>query len=286
MAETRDITGQASPQGQPNTNVAPTQQAPTQAETDFSSRMAHLARKEKAFREQQRRDQAERQSWEQQRKAEQARIEAEIYSRYQKDPLGFSQERGISPDQLTSLLLNQTNPQEANLIFQLQQQNKQLQERLDAVDKRFEENQTSAIDGALKQIGYDAKLLINSEPDKYEMISRAGEDGIEAVKAYCKLMWDEEQVAIDVQQAAELVEQELLERSLAFASAKKVAAKLQPSAPAQPEPQQATAQTSKTQQTTSLNSQTLQPGSRPKGLSDADRRRRAILAAQGKDPNN
>ena len=247
---------------------------PQAQDPDVSSKFAHLARKEKAFREQQRKFQTERQSWDQQREQLKAQIEAEIFGRYTKDPIGFAKERGITEDQLGSLLLNQQNP-EVTQIYQLQQQNKDLLERIEKINQRFEETETNSYNQALNQIGYEAKQLVSAEAEKYELISAAGDQGIDAVKELCKAYWEEDKVLLSVQEAAEMVEQELLEQSLKLASAKKVAAKLQP-APLEPEktPQQAS-------KTRTLNSQAIQAVSGPV----KDRVQRAKLVAQGINPD-
>lgn len=270
----------AQPQGQNSPNVEG-QQPTTQAETkDLSSQFAHLAKKAKAFREEQRRFQQEREAFQRDRETWQAQNQTKYQGfeeRVTKDPIGILEERGITRDQLATLLLNESNPDTANLMFQLQQENKQLRQRIDQVDKRFEENEKSAYQGALTQIRNDAKMLVNSEAANFEMIGLGGDDAIEAVVELCRVTWDEEQILLPVEEAAKQVEQELFERSLRLANSAKIKAKL--TAPAEPaaQPQQTQGQPSKTQPTKTLNSQAAQATSKPMSP-----RQRAILAFQGK----
>lgn len=275
MAET-NIPAPGAPQapaaGQIPTSVEGQAPAPQAETNDLSTKFAHLARKTKAFREEQRKFQTERESWKSQEAKYQAAMGLE--QRLNQDPLSVLAERGITQDQLTALLVNQQNPQEANMVFQLQQQNKELMDKIDKINKRFEDNESSSYQQALNQIKNDTKILVASDASNYEMISKAGDDGIESVAALIKVMWEEDQVLMSVQDAAEQVEQELLERSITLASANKVKAKLSPPPPVadpklQPIP-------GKSQPTRTLNSQAAQSTSRP-----LSRKERAILAFKG-----
>lgn len=258
--------------GQPSINVDG-QQPTTQADTnDLSSKFAHLARKTKALREEQRKLQAQQEAW----KAKEPEFNSalSLADRIRKDPISVLAEQGITPDQLTSLLVNKDNPQEANVMFRLEQENKELRAKIDQINKRFEDNDTAAYDQAVNQIKNDAKILVKSDVSNYEMIESFGEDGIEAIAELCKIVWNEDHVLMPVQEAAELVEQELLERSIKLASASKVKAKLSPAPIEEPPKNQQTP--GKTRQTVTLNSQAAQATSKP--LSAVER---AKLAFKG-----
>lgn len=282
MADTPQPTQQQpQAQGQPGNNVEPSQ-SPTQADpTDLSSKYAHLARKEKSFREVQRQFQAERDAFNAERDAWKNQNLAKYQGfeeRVTKDPLSVLEERGISRDQLATLLLNQENPDMANLMFQLQQENKSLRERIDGVDKRFQDEEKKAYEGAVNQIRNDAKIIVDSAKSDFELIGLAGEDGIEAIVELCKIAWAEDQVLLSVEEAAKQVEQELLERSMRLAGAAKVKAKYSQQAEPQPgQPEKTPANPLKTQPTKTLNSQSAQATSKPMSA-----RERAILAFQGK----
>jgi len=283
MEDTQNPQGNQEPQGQPSTVVEG--QAPaTQEETNgFDSKYAAMARREKAFRAEQRRFQAERDAWKAERDAERARIEGEIYGRFDKDPVGSLSQRGITPDQLTSLLVNQNDPN-ANFIFQVQQENKELRQQIDAINKRFEDNDRGAYEQGLRQIGHDAQTLIKSNPNDYEMVGLAGDDGIEAIKALCKAYWEEDKVLISVREAAEMVEQEYLENAVRLANSNKVKTKLTPAQAAAKAAADATKtpqQTGKIQPTKTLNSQVTQQISQPV----TDRVKRAKLVAAGINPD-
>ncbi len=270
MADTITAPVATAPAAQAPATEAPQTTAPET--NDLSTKFAHLARKTKAFREEQRKFQTERDAWKAQEGKYQSAVGLE--QRLTQDPLGVLAERGITQDQLTALLVNQANPQEANMVFQLQQQNKELMAKIESINKRFEDNENGAVEQAYRQIENDTKILVSSDESNYEMISKAGEDGIQAVKALIKVMWDEDQVLMSVQDAAEQVEQELLERSIALASANKVKAKLSPPAPVADPKQQPIP--GKSQPTRTLNSQAAQPTSKPMSAKE-----RAILAFKG-----
>lgn len=268
----------AQPQGQNSPNVEG-QQPPAQAETkDLSSQFAHLAKKAKAFREEQRRFQADRDAFQAQRQ----QWETQNQSKYQgfeervtKDPIGLLEERGITRDQLASLLLNDSNPDTANLTFQLQQENKRLISEIEKINKRFEDNDKGAYEGALNQIRNDAKMLVNADQSEFELINAGGDDAIAAVVELCKITWDEDQILLPVEEAAKQVEQELLERSLKLANAAKVKAKLL-AAQQTAGQQQIQQPQSKNQPTRTLNSQAAQATSKPQSA-----RERAIAAFKG-----
>lgn len=257
MAETNIPVPPAQPAGQSSTVVEGTPPAAQADTNDLSSKFAHLARKEKAFRAEQRKFQTERDAW----KAQQTQYDQAlgIANRIDRDPLGVLADRGITQDQLTSLLVNSSNPQEANHLFQLQQENKTLQAKIEQINKRFEDNDKTSYDQALNQIGYDAKMLINSDADKFELVNIHGEEGIEAIKELCRVVWEEDKVLLTVQEAAEQVEQELYERAQKLASAKK----LKPKEAAPVEPTQTHTNLSKTQSKMTLNSQGAQKISAP-----------------------
>ncbi len=263
---------QAPAAGQNDTNVEGTPPAAQVETNDLSTKFAHLARKTKQFREEQRKFQVERDAWKS--KESQYQEATSLAERLAKDPIGVITERGVSKDQLASLLLNSENPQEANHIFQIQQENKELRAQIEKINKRFEDNESGAYQQALNQIKADTKILINSDASNYEMITRAGDDGIEAVTALIKVMYEEDQVLMSVQEAAEQVEQELLERSISLASAKKVQAKLAPAPAVEPTKQQTIP--GKSQPTRTLNSQAVQATSKPLSAKE-----RAILAFKG-----
>lgn len=262
---------QAQTQGQNSTSVegqAPAAQADT---NDFSSKFAQLARKTKTLREEQRKLQADRDAWKSKETEYSSAIS--LVDRIKRDPVSVLAEQGITPDQLTSLLVNQANPQEANQLFSLQQENKDLRAQIEKINKRFEDNDSAAYTGAINQIKNDTKVLVDSDKSHFEMIDAAGDDGIEAVAELCRIVWEEDHVLMSVQEAAELVEQDFLERSIKLASANKVKAKL---SPAPTEPTQTPTIPGKTQQTKTLNSQAAQASSSPLSA-----RERAIKAFRG-----
>lgn len=203
--------------------------------------------------------------------------------RLKQNTLDVMAENEISYDQVTEQYLQAPgkNPQTEAALNRLAEENKQLRASIDEIkngQKSAEENQYNQ---AIKQIERDATKLISSN-DSYELIRNSGE-----VKEVVKLIeqtFKEEGYIMSVQEAAELVEKELEDRTIKFfEKTNKLKQRLAP----KPNPaQQASAATQvATEQKTSAQAQQTQPMKTLTNANSSTRqlsaRERALLAFKG-----
>lgn len=223
---------------------------PEVKEDPLSTQYAILARKEKALR-------AKAAQQEQLLKSERAAFEAEkaqllgkaqqvdqskFISRdsLKNDLIGTLAEVGVSYDDITNMMLDQPkkDPYVSAEMNRLQETIRKLEERLDGTVKNQTEQQEQAYKGAIAQIQRDAEELVSSDPS-YETIRETGQSG-EIVKLI-EATFKEEGYVMSVEEAAQAIEEELIERILATAKIKKIQDKLKPVAPVE-KPQDVKAQ--------------------------------------------
>jgi hypothetical protein len=202
--------------------------------------------------------------------ADQVKVEAEkalgsYKARLKSKPLDVLNEEGLTYDQLVEQAIAMVNnPQAAP-------QADSVNTKLEALEKRIEESTKQAAqaqrDAAVKQLRYDAQDLVDSDPS-FETIKAT--ESIDDVVNLIVRTYDETGKMMSVDQAAKLVEEELLAEAIKIASLSKVKAK----AGLTPELVQETKQPIHQQQTTLTNNM------------NANRkltaRERAILAFNGK----
>lgn len=138
-------------------------------------------------------------------------------------------EAGIPYDRLVELQLAQANPDPNQ---QLVDKITQLEEKLAKVDKTFEERDTLQEQQALTQIKRDAQLLVESDP-AYETI--AATNSVDAVVSLIHKVFKAEGEILSVEEAAQAVEEKLLEREYqryeALGKLQKIKARLAPKVP-------------------------------------------------------
>jgi hypothetical protein len=219
-------------------------QAATQEEPALSKQYAILARKEKALRartsQMEQQMKAKEQELAEREKALQGKsnFDESKYiprERLQEDLMSVLAEAGITYDQVTEAVLNQPkrDPYVDAKTRALEAKIASLEEKLDGVNKNSQEQQTQAYQQALAQIERDAKSLIERDP-AYETVKGTGQVK-EVVKLIEKTFQDSGEL-LSIEEAAQMVEDELLERFLSTAqSVKKIQERLQPKASAKPE---------------------------------------------------
>lgn len=201
-------------------------------------------------------------------------------SRLETDTLSVLRELGFDDDKLAALLLNQAPPQE-QAVLKMQ---KEIQDLRDAQQKNaqtMQEQQSKQYEQALNQIRNETKILIESNPE-FETIK--GTDSSEAVVELIRETFEKEQRLLTVEEAAQEVENYLLEEALKLASISKVKSKLLPQEqPVVAQPQSAlpkiTAKPQPQSPIKTLTNSTTVVSSKP--LSSRDRRERAIAAFKG-----
>lgn len=271
-------------QGDSESNESAPKEETKAAETEepLSSQYAILARKEKLIRQQA-----------QQLKAREAEIKAKEdafkspkesslsidQSKYvskedlARDPFSILTEMGLTYDQLTELALNGPKPKEIEMMNELKamkEELKALKGETETTKKSFLDYQNQNESMGINQLTKQATALVNSNPE-FETIKETGsiDDVVELIKVTLK----QDGVLLSVEEAAQEVENYLLEEALKLAKIKKIQQRLAPkSAPAEAAK---TTEQSKQQQLKTLTNSVS--STRP--LSS---RERAILAMQGK----
>jgi hypothetical protein len=244
---------------------APKEEIVTKEES-LSPKFAALARKERAIRSQQ-------QALKQREEAFKAK-ESEYESKYvpkerlSQDTLGVLQEMGISYDQLTTALLNQGN-QEPPEIREIRAELKKLREEQTSTKKTAEESQTKAYEQAITTIRNQAKMLVDSN-ENFETIKATGSE--EMIVDHIKEEFDKTGIVLSVEEAAQFIEDALVEDAFKYSQLKKVQARLNP-APVEQE----VAQKSEPQ----LKTLTAQVSASSKPMTNKERRERAIAAFRG-----
>lgn len=204
----------------------PTTEVPSkkeeQQDPELTKQFARLANQERAHRAKiQQQEQAFKQ-----REATLAAREAELtvkdtqyktnyisVEEFKADPLAVMAKTGLSYDQLTEQLLNpvQKDPRMEAVISKLQAQIKTLEDAQEEGKKTYQQQQDAQYQAAVKQITDDAKALIKADPVAFEAIAKTG-----SVKDVVELItetFDKDGVLLTVEEAAQQVEDYLLEES-------------------------------------------------------------------------
>jgi len=144
----------------------------------------------------------------------------DVIAKLKANPLGVLQEAGVTYDQLTeAILANQSNPDIVGLKAEIKALKEELTGQLASRDQQAEMQ-------VLAEIRREAERLVQAEPEKYEAIRLAkGED---YVKDLVHRTWKETGELLSTEEAADLVENQLLEEALPFAKIKKVQSRLTP----------------------------------------------------------
>lgn len=261
--------------GQNDTVDAP--QAPKEVtappEVPLSSQYAQLARKEKQIRAQVNAVKAQEAAIKAREDAIKAK-EAEMQSQYvpkdriAKDPLKVLMEQGYSSEQITQMLLNAPDPaqqQQQAIMDELRAEIKALKDGQESAKKTFEDSQTQAYQQAVNNIRAEAKQLVTKD-DAYETIraTESEEDVVDLITKTFKV----DGVLLTVEEAAQAVEEYLVEEGVKIAALKKIQSRLKPAVPASA-PQQTQKQPMKTLTNTMGNTRSLTA------------KERAILAFKG-----
>lgn len=276
--------------GQLNTNNQATQPDPAATppvQEALSPQFAALAKREKAMRAREvaskaREEQLTR-DYEARLAASQREYEQNYRSKLAQDPWGEMIAAGLSAEQATQIILNQPTPQDQTLR-QVQEQIKALQkqneELLNQTKNSASESQKRAEAMVLKEID----LLVEGN-EAFETITAMGAK--QAVFDLIKDTLDNDGYMMTIEDAAQEVENYLIEQTLNYTKLKKVQAKLAPPAPDPVEQTKGAQQqvTRTQQQQPQTLSQNLRQQTSAKPLSAVERRQRAILVAQGLNPD-
>lgn len=219
------------PKAEPEVTKAPSE------EPQLSAQYAQLARQTKAFRAQQvafKAEQAALQAREEQIKAKEAEMTDRFVpkERIAKDSYNVLLEQGLTPDQITQMLLNAPDPVERQREMKmeaLEAEIKALKDGQESTKKTFEEQQRNQYTQAVSLIRTEATDLIASDPN-FETIKAM--DSVEDVVELITETFKRDGKMLTVEQAASAVEDYLVEEALKIAKLKKIQQRLQPAAPA------------------------------------------------------
>lgn len=189
------------------------------------------------------------------------------------DPLSVLEEAGITPDKLSELLMNAPNTNDPTVrMFKAEIQ--KLQAKQAELDQRHVQETQQRYDQATKQIGREAQLLVDSDTN-FETIKATGKH--EEVTKLILEEFNTTGVLLDVKEAAQRVEDRLVEEGLKYASISKIKSKL---APQVSEAQQSQPKSEPQSQVRTITQNMT--NSTPTGNSEKDRIARAIAAFQKK----
>lgn len=239
-------TGETAPlEGQSTTNETDSPETTKAPKEDtLSSQYAVLARKEKALRAKVQAQEAAYKAKEDALRAREEAIaakDAEYQSKYisrdriTQDPWNTLQELGLSYDQLTQLAVNpppQQDPVTKAAIQKFQEEIKSLKDAQEKANKSYQDSQTQAYQQAVNQIRSEAKSLVSSDPN-FETIKET--NSVDDVVDLIEQTFKSEGVLLSVEEAAQAVEDHLIEEAMKIAKLKKIQQRLSPQTPAAPQ---------------------------------------------------
>ena len=190
---------------QPNSTVEVPKPTTEASSESLDPQYVALARKERQLRKAQQEFKAAQDAW----KQEQANYipKAQLTS----DTLKVLAEAGITPDKLVELQLNQAAPQDPNqpLLDKISQLEAKLNGLLDPENGTLAQRDKEAYSSVVEQIRQDAKLVVDSNP-AFGLTKSEGQTE-EVVKLVTQWFEDFGKV-LDVDKAAEMIEQKLEQR--------------------------------------------------------------------------
>lgn len=211
--------------------------APPVQDPALSRQFAQLARQEKILRA---KVQAQEQAFrtkELELKEKEAQLQAKYkdpdYSSYipkdriKQETLNVLAEAGVSYDDLTQQIINRqpVDPQIQATINELKNEIKSLkQANEDGQKYRTEEVQTQR-QAAIKQIKQDAFHLVKNDPIAYEAISKTG--SVNDIVDLITKTYDKEGIVLSVEEAAQEVENHIIEESVKLHNIQKIQQRLQ-----------------------------------------------------------
>ena len=215
----------------------PSAEAPAEekAPDPLSSQYAMLARKERAIRAREAAIRAKEAEIESKRQADAAPKapsfdESKYISKDKllEDTFGTLNELGLGYDELTERALNAPRPEQMALVRELKALKQEIQAikgETESNKKSFEESQKQQYEQAVSQISRDAQTLIKSDPS-FELVRETG--SVRDVVKLIERTFSEDGYLMTVEEAAQMVEDHLLERAERVARTKKVQQRLAP----------------------------------------------------------
>jgi len=234
---------QTSDQTQAPADTGETKKADPKASEPLSAHYAQLARKERAIRAKAQEIRAREDAVKAQEAAAKAKetslysdeaLNSRIKERLAKDPIKTLQDAGWSYEQITNLFLNQPNPEEIvrNQAFdELRAETRAVKAELEQQRKLANEATQAQYQQAVQQIHREVKNLVSAD-DNFETIreTRSERDVTDLIEKTFKA----DGVLLSVEEAAQAVEDYLVEEGAKIARIKKIQQRLKPATPAEP----------------------------------------------------
>lgn len=144
-----------------------------------------------------------------------------------KNTLQVLSDAGVSYEELTQQILNQgtMDPRTESMIGKLQAEIESLKQANETSQKNSQTQQQQAYDAAVRQIRQDAKTLINSDP-AFETVKLT--NSIPDVVELITKTYEEDGTLLSVEDAAQQVEDYLIEEAIKLTKINKIRQRLQP----------------------------------------------------------
>lgn len=239
----QNVSGQASP-SEPSSSESVAETTPAKKEEPLSSQYAVLARKEKQLRikaQQQELAFKQREEAIRQRESEYGKKDQDYSSNYiskdrlKQDPLGTLSEMGMTYDEITQLALSQPqiDPALNKVIQELKMQIKELKGENEGTRKSITDQQTQSYNEALRHISLEAKDLVKND-SRFETIRETGQ--LSEVVDLIKKTFDQDGILLTVEEAAQAVEDELVEEAMKISRLSKIQQKIKAATEQTPKP--------------------------------------------------
>lgn len=199
---------------------------PASAVAETDPRIADLERKEIALRETARRIQAEKAELEALKRAPAAPSNAMTAEQWKELFMQDPAKVGIDYQDMANKYLTQPTEQDQKYSA-LEKQVAELKAQLGQGEQSIKKAQEEAYQNAVNQMKAETQRIVESSPGDYELIAAQGQH--DAVVALIEATYKEEKILMSPKQAADKVEEYLLERALKVAGLKKVREKTSPS---------------------------------------------------------
>lgn len=242
--------------------------AAEKAAPEVDPRIAELERREIAIRQQTLEMQRLKQEMEEAKRSQEGRLSPEEWKqKFLEDPTQL----GIDYQDMADRYLSQPS-EEKKMITSLQREIEDLRSQYKNQMTQLEQAQKQAYENAVRQLQSETESLIASRASEYEAITSLGRQ--QDVVNLIKDTYQKEQIMMSVEQAANQIEQKLIDEALRYAGLSKVKAKIVPTS--DPAKQEDTKEQKQTQNTLT---RSLSQASGP--LTPSQLRERAIAAFNG-----
>lgn len=218
-----------------DTQVTEAQEVKPQVDPSLSRQFAQLARQEKQLRAKQQAQEQAYKAREDALKAREAQLTAKdqeyqtgyiSHDRLKQDTLTALAEANISYDEITQQLLNQQpkDPRVEATISRQEARIKALEAKLEQAAMSQTEQQQAQYQAAVKQIETDARHLVSNDPE-FETIKATG--SVKQVVRLIEQTYAEDGTLMSIEEAAKLVEEELINRALRYTKLDKIQKRMQ-----------------------------------------------------------